>query len=93
MTMTRTKDVEQSVLVVVDHLVLAIVTAAAPTTAMASVAVTAGLIANLRPEVNCFGGCSIWCILQNHCFYWNQKALDNEKDNNIHRYKRLPISM
>jgi hypothetical protein len=91
--MTRTKDVVQSVPVVVRHLVLAIVMVVAPTIVMASVVVIAGLIANLRPEVNCFGGCSIRCILQNHCFYWNQKALDNEKDNNIHRYKRLPISM
>ena len=91
--MTMTKDVVQSVLVVVLHLVLAIVMVVAPTTAMASVAVTAGLFANLTPHINCFGGCSIRCILQNHCFYWNQKALDNEKDNNIYSYQGLPVSV
>ena len=56
--MTMTKDVVQSVQVVVHHLVLAIVMVVAPTTAMASVAVTAGLIANLRPRVNHYGGCA-----------------------------------
>ena len=52
------KDVAQSVLVVVHHLVLAIVMAVAPTIVMASVVAIAGLIASQSTRANYVGGCA-----------------------------------